>query len=52
MRKAIEMAEQTGDTRRLRLLQTARQAGKGRDCLKRLSIISEADLQREFGQKK
>jgi len=52
MRKAIEMAEAAGDTRKLRVLRAAQQQGKTRDCLKRMSIISEADLQREFGPKK
>jgi len=52
MRKAIQMAEQAGSTRRLRMLRAALQQGKARECLKRLSIISETDLQREFGPKK
>ena len=52
LRKAIQMAEACGSIRRLRMLKTALGQDKAREYLKRLSIICEADLQREFGQKR
>lgn len=52
LRKAIQMAEAGGSVRRLRMLKRALGQGKAREYLKRLSIVCEADLQREFGQKK
>lgn len=52
LRSAIRMAKTAGDSRRLRTLETALQQGSARMCLKRMGIISEADLQREFGRKR
>ena len=51
LRTAIQMAEKSGSIRRLRALRAALQQGKAKECLKRLSVISEGDLQREFGLK-
>lgn len=47
MRKVIARAEAVGDKRRLRQLRQALQQGKSSQCLKRMSIISEADIDRE-----
>jgi len=48
MRKVIARAEALKDERRLRQLRQAFQQGKSDQCLKRMSIISEADIDREL----
>lgn len=48
MQKAITQAKTIGDQRRLRLMQKALQEGRSAQCLKRMSIICEADIQREL----
>lgn len=47
MHKAITRARETGDAR-LKALETALSQGKSAALLKRLGIIGEADLAREF----
>ena len=48
MRKVIARAEALKDERRLRQLRRALQEGRSGQCLKRMSIISEADIDREL----
>jgi hypothetical protein len=48
MQKAIVRAEKLGDQRRLRQLRRALQEGRSAQCLKRMSIITEADIDREL----
>jgi hypothetical protein len=47
LRKAIERAQKTKDSR-LVMLQTALSQKRGRNVLKKLGIICDADLTREF----
>lgn len=51
-RKALQAAEIAKDVRRARIIQAAIQNGDPSRTLKRLGIICDADIQREFGQKK
>lgn len=46
-RKAIERANRAGDSR-VRMLEAALASGKAPQVLKRLGIIGESDLSREF----
>lgn len=47
MQRAIQLAEQRKDSR-LKILQQGAQQGRAQATLKRLGIIGEADLVREF----
>jgi hypothetical protein len=50
-RRALQAAEIAKDTRRARTIQAAIKTGNPSRALKRLGIICEADIQREFGRK-
>lgn len=47
MQRAIQLAQERKDSR-LKILQQGAQAGRTQATLKRLGIIGEADLTREF----
>lgn len=49
--KALAAAEKAKDTRRARAIQLSLQQGNPSKVLRRLGIICEADIQREFGQR-
>lgn len=49
--RALQAAEKAGDTRRARILQGALREGNPSKTLKRLGIVCETDIQREFGPK-